>query len=1180
MKRILKESRNEHGQTSLIIAARDGDNSQVEILLGKGEDTRAKDDYGCTALMRAAMAGHKSTALILIKHGAEINAKGKDGNTALTYAISCRNEDMVRLLVENGASIHLTDDNGSTPLISAIIYDCRGIISLLLDNDTINKADNNGTTPLMWAAINQNKDIALTFINRGAEIEAKSKDGSTALMWATCRREIHIVQTLINKRAKVNTQDNEGNTALMRAVEEGEYEIAKVLLKAGADINTTRNIGNFTTALHIILSKISPHPIENNFKILELLLENGADISMPDGIGRTIFDKANTNSKIKDILLKKIPVILGNLKLVEIKEGDNESIQKNKIITSLLYESQRHKLEDEPCKTLINILRFTLNEYNLQHYIQNGKIIREFTKSNSTFISELQKFIVNEETKNTDFYGSYLSDDSDSEHEDEVNEYDNIRTQITPALKKAYQESFLRKIRDNSNAEFKFDDLKKSVRDRQQISYPSIIDKNKIQEVLNKINELITNGSTIKQALEEIKNNLKLQNIKFFIAQYRGINYNTTKWNKPARGAHRKEDEVGRPYYSASILFGASQTNNFAELYKCKSTLTPEETIKLSRAFEIWNNALKDKLLAARKTGKYAYNCYIYNNLAELLQDLYTKDYDNFTSLATNNLILKQYLLNNHNPFVSTGDVPYHALKYAYGIKIYEVHKDERLRPRWRKNGKAERPYSGKVYLSLHPLEDYSENGALHVVSLNAQGRVNINNIIVSEREASFPASIPAERIIEIHIAKYPSFHRGYKDFYLEKYGLTRTMYRELRDKFKTLKPHTPGMERFKQILGEWLCSYHEVKMVELARKKAEELYGVLIYRGLDGLFTMQLPSDTPMRKASDMKNKTEAARMVRGNSASHNGREIREKVIREISDREGNFEQKGAYTYEQFIRLVENNKLSELRSSIFPSCYYWTSCLYSNKLTTALHIAVNKQNLLIVEYLLQNRAFLDVRDSEGKTPLHLAVINKDIKIIDCLVKHGANNRIPDNSNKTPFDLAREIGDKELEDSLLNFEEQRTKSRKSNNEQLSRSEIDKILEEIQKNKFLKTLFNKAREDTEDNTVVDLINKFDSKQPIEQIEILAKLCGYYGDFKALLAITNISNLTNKIKCFAISGAITWLQTHLSKEEGNNLEATEQYSILESYGITNEVINKALNSSLFSSQAKGKERNRER
>ena len=74
-------------------------------------------------------------------------------------------------------------------------------------------------------------------------------------------------------------------------------------------------------------------------------------------------------------------------------------------------------------------------------------------------------------------------------------------------------------------------------------------------------------------------------------------------------------------------------------------------------------------------------------------------------------------LPNAGRPFVSTSDWVHHAVLYAMGEKVYRDLKADRLHPRWRKNGRSERPYSGKAYASLHPPSDYFEQAPSHLAS-------------------------------------------------------------------------------------------------------------------------------------------------------------------------------------------------------------------------------------------------------------------------------------------------------------------------------------------------------------------------------------------------------------------------------------------------------------------------------
>src|SRR5690606_3619387 len=156
----------------------------------------------------------------------------------------------------------------------------------------------------------------------------------------------------------------------------------------------------------------------------------------------------------------------------------------------------------------------------------------------------------------------------------------------------------------------------------------------------------------------------------------------------------------------------------------------------------------------------------------------------------------------------------------------------------------SERPYSGITYTSLHPITDYDKNGPLHLISLNRNGEVRIKNELttIAERESCFPAYIPKNRVIHKQIVKYPSFKGVYKEIYLPKYGIDKQFYYKLKELRDKAHPHSPEMTIFKKLLGEWICSFNEVRLIDIARKEAEKRGGVLVYRSVDGGFSLTPP--------------------------------------------------------------------------------------------------------------------------------------------------------------------------------------------------------------------------------------------------------------------------------------------------------------------------------------------------
>jgi len=75
----------------------------------------------------------------------------------------------------------------------------------------------------------------------------------------------------------------------------------------------------------------------------------------------------------------------------------------------------------------------------------------------------------------------------------------------------------------------------------------------------------------------------------------------------------------------------------------------------------------------------------------------------------------------------------------------------------------------------------------------------------------------------------------------------------------------------------------------------------------------------------------------------------------------------------------------------------------------TALHFAVDTQNIDMINFLLENGADInDPRKLLNNTPLHIAVEKELTDIVDLLLKKDANKELKNSNGKTPLDLATE----------------------------------------------------------------------------------------------------------------------------------------------------------------------------
>jgi len=80
----------------------------------------------------------------------------------------------------------------------------------------------------------------------------------------------------------------------------------------------------------------------------------------------------------------------------------------------------------------------------------------------------------------------------------------------------------------------------------------------------------------------------------------------------------------------------------------------------------------------------------------------------------------------------------------------------------------------------------------------------------------------------------------------------------------------------------------------------------------------------------------------------------------------------------------------------------------------TALHLAIEKNNIMLLEKLLNLGLDINSKDNNGITPLHLAVMKaENMSVIEFLIKNGADKNLKTLFGETAFDLA-------LENEILN----------------------------------------------------------------------------------------------------------------------------------------------------------------
>uniref|UniRef100_A0A8C5DE07 CARD- and ANK-containing Inflammasome Adaptor Protein n=1 Tax=Gouania willdenowi TaxID=441366 RepID=A0A8C5DE07_GOUWI len=180
--------------------------------------------------------------------------------------------------------IQLIATNGDMALLEKFLNDT--------DINTVNSSKN---TLLHVAAEHGNVSAAELLICKGAKVDLQNNTGCTALHRAASRGHTDIVKALIQAGAPIHVVDDQGRTPVHLAAEQLQLESVSVLVKEEASQPESLRKNTF---LHMAGR-------EDNWKLMELLLQNGAPVdAMNNQMNTALFYAVQeSNSKAVEVLL-------------------------------------------------------------------------------------------------------------------------------------------------------------------------------------------------------------------------------------------------------------------------------------------------------------------------------------------------------------------------------------------------------------------------------------------------------------------------------------------------------------------------------------------------------------------------------------------------------------------------------------------------------------------------------------------------------------------------------------------------------------------------------------------------------------------------------------------------------------------------------------------------------------
>ncbi len=315
-----------NNETLLHLAARHNDTDTIRTLAVYEKDVNRKSLTGETV---AHLITNPDLIPVLKEYGVDINMRDNNGNTPLLSHISAGNDAMIMGYVRNGADVSLLDGNGKSPLniyeailsqahqngtltaereavtndaLTTLAAATQAYMTEVEFNEIIRQYENGQLSGQTFPLNDDRNRIISYYIMNGYEA-GKDREKMYADMEKAIRagynldyepntdgyKLLHIAalnndRNLIRLFDKYDTDNNKrtpaGETIAHLITDESIVSYAQIY---GMDINAQDNEG---------VTPLMKNVLTGNTKMVERLIERGADLSLRDNAGQTVLDYA------------------------------------------------------------------------------------------------------------------------------------------------------------------------------------------------------------------------------------------------------------------------------------------------------------------------------------------------------------------------------------------------------------------------------------------------------------------------------------------------------------------------------------------------------------------------------------------------------------------------------------------------------------------------------------------------------------------------------------------------------------------------------------------------------------------------------------------------------------------------------------------------------------------------
>ena len=181
--------------------------------------------------------------------------------------------------------------------------DKEAVLTLLQQGAGINARDIQGRTSLMIATYQHNTDMVRALLQAGADVNIRDNNKENPLLHAGAQGWLDILRLAIEAHADTSLTNRFGGISIIPASERGHVEIVReLLIRTDINVNHINNLGWTALLEAIVLSDGG----QAHQQIVQLLIDHGADVNLPDKDGVTTLQNARKRgfTEIEHMLLQ------------------------------------------------------------------------------------------------------------------------------------------------------------------------------------------------------------------------------------------------------------------------------------------------------------------------------------------------------------------------------------------------------------------------------------------------------------------------------------------------------------------------------------------------------------------------------------------------------------------------------------------------------------------------------------------------------------------------------------------------------------------------------------------------------------------------------------------------------------------------------------------------------------